>query len=83
MAEMASKPENENVFQRIENTNEAKLLSLYQGDIKLDPELREELNAPRNRKFKRNALRSRAHLWLSRIIPYYVPRNMSNVFLLI
>ncbi|KAK3742281.1 hypothetical protein QZH41_003301 [Actinostola sp. cb2023] len=79
MAEMTSKPEKENVFQRIENTNEANLLRLFQGDIKLDPELRELLNAPRNRKFKRNAMRSRARLWLSRIIPYYVPPNMRHI----
>ncbi|KAK3729722.1 hypothetical protein QZH41_019592 [Actinostola sp. cb2023] len=80
MAEMASKPENINLKEGTVNENAvAKLLRLYQGDIKLDPELREELNAPRNRKFKRNAVRSRTSLWVSRIIPYYVPPNMRHI----
>ena len=46
----------------------------YQGDMDLDPELKEDI---RTGGYSRNAIRARKRLWTSRIIPYRIPSYMS------
>ena len=46
----------------------------YQGDMDLDPELKEDI---RTGGLSRNAIRARKRLWTSRIIPYRIPSYMS------
>ena len=46
----------------------------YQGDMDLDPELKEDI---RTGGHSRNAIRARKRLWTSRIIPYRIPSYMS------
>ena len=46
----------------------------YQGDMILDPELKEYIKSGGN---SRNAIRERKRLWTSRVIPYRIPSWMS------
>ena len=46
----------------------------YQGDMDLDPELKEDI---RTGGLSRNAIRARKSVWTSRIIPYRIPSYMS------
>ena len=50
------------------------LSELYQGDMDLDPELKEYI---RSGGLSRNAIRARKRLWSTRIIPYRIPSWMS------
>ena len=47
----------------------------YQGDIDLDPELKEYITSGGH---SRNGLRERKRLWSSRVIPYRIPSHMSR-----
>ncbi|XP_027060312.1 uncharacterized protein LOC113686839 isoform X1 [Pocillopora damicornis] len=64
------------VFDRIEEANNGNISQFYQGDIVLDPELKEYIKTGGN---SRNAVRGRKRLWTSRIIPYRVPSHMGHI----
>lgn len=74
----AARMKRESVFKEIETNNEEKHLKLYQGDIQLDPEL-EQLLRIKKEKVKRNAIREKKRLWNTRMIPYFVPSEMSHI----
>ena len=52
----------------------ANISEFYQGDVDLDPELKEYI---RSGGLSRNAIRARKRLWTGRIIPYRIPSYMS------
>lgn len=74
MAEMGG--QDDNVFHRINEANSGNLSELYQGDMDLDPELKEYI---RSGGLSRNAIRARKRLWSTRIIPYRIPSWMSHI----
>jgi len=56
----------------------AQLLDLFEGDILVDQETEDLIEAQSSDITKRNAVRNRLYLWVSRVIPYTVPNHMSK-----
>jgi len=66
--------QDDNVFHKINEANSGNISEFYQGDMILDPELKEYIKSGGN---SRNAIRERKRLWTSSVIPYRIPSWMS------